>query len=295
MESNSRAIPPQVILGIIIEMLKKIIKCSVIILLFIHDNSYGNRPIRSIRYPSYSSNNNYFINFKPNSDFGEDGCGQAFSVQNQKEILWSVNWYAREVVLLNDGNKLIRLDPWRNYSDDLSDFAIAFYFKGKELSSYLVKDLVKKKKYISRIGLDYSWHAATSSVKTGLSQDENEYTLVTADKNVYVFDTNNGKIKHKFKDTKARTSRELNIEYVQNIKDLGEKLYNSSDKLKVYKKTFNLKNTSAYYRTVQHEYIEAGPWNGKWDGIFSLKKKIKKQFNYNIKIICRFEIDKNYN
>ena len=54
--------------------------------------------------------------------------------------LWTIDWYAYDVIPVSDGIHMIRPGPWASNRGQL---ALAFYRNGQEVKSYKISDLVK--------------------------------------------------------------------------------------------------------------------------------------------------------
>jgi len=63
-----------------------------------------------------------------------------YAVDEPTKPLWTIDWYAFNVLISSDGRYLVRFGPW---AGSVKQLAIAFYDKGKLLHEYVISDLVK--------------------------------------------------------------------------------------------------------------------------------------------------------
>ena len=176
-------------------MIQRII-LSAILIVTLHTFCYADKERANQTTTLNSPNGKYVVTLTPATPFGEKGSGFAASVKDSVVIdtLWKVNWYARTVFLLDDGNHLVRFGPWARDKRGLTDLAVAFYNKGKLTKEYKVRDLVKDFKSVRRSVSHYQWESTDSLVTSGFSKDFKTYTLLTTDNLVYTFNTSSGKI-----------------------------------------------------------------------------------------------------
>ena len=160
--------------------MNKLLALLLLFLLSFQSFSRADREVPNQAYRQYSLSERFYIDIFPPGGFKKQGHGVAYR-NDSTESLWKVNWYARRIVLSDDGNHLVRLDQWARDQKGLSDQAIAFYDRGKELKRYLVRDLVKDVSYLEMSVSHYVWEAAPPSFKTGLSKDNKYYTLAVID------------------------------------------------------------------------------------------------------------------
>lgn len=188
-------------------MIQRII-LSAILIVTLHTYCYADKERANQTTTVNSLNGKYVVTLTPTTPFGEKGSGFAASVKDNLVIdtLWKVNWYARSVFLLDDGNHLVRFGSWARDKRGLTDLAVAFYNKGKLTKEYKVRDLVKDFKSVRRSVSHYQWESTDSLVASGFSKDFKTYTLLTTDNIVYTFNTSSGKIVKK-KNLKAANSR----------------------------------------------------------------------------------------
>ncbi|MEL6823080.1 MAG: hypothetical protein AAFP70_15075, partial [Calditrichota bacterium] len=129
-------------------------------------------PSANEAYTVMSENGNYAIEMLPNHAYGNEGAGNVYQLKNGQEqgLLWSVNWFAPNVSLANDGNHLIRLEPWGSDLEKFSDVAVEFYQKDQLLNRYHVNDILEDTSnvVIEAIG-HYRHTACQSSIQAGLS------------------------------------------------------------------------------------------------------------------------------
>lgn len=154
------------------------------------------------KWKTSSSNGQYFIEMIPRSDYDEEGEGIVIHYSSDK-VLWRVDWYARLVVLSNDGIHLVRFGPWASDQKGLRDLAVAFYERDKLLRRYLVRDLVRNTTKLEYTKSHYFWQANKSSIPQGFSSDNKTFTVVTLDGIAYKFEVSTGYILSRKKDTKV--------------------------------------------------------------------------------------------
>ncbi len=149
-----------------------------------------------------SKNDEFYIRFIPNAeDYTEAGKGEAYR-KNYAKILWSVDWFPRgRVFILNDGVHLIRLGRWATDRKDLTDLAVAFYEKGKELKRYRVKDLIHDRVYLECSVSHYFWES--DPLMEELPPDGKTFNLTLIDGKIVSFDVTTGQILQKLYYTKA--------------------------------------------------------------------------------------------
>jgi hypothetical protein len=98
--------------------------------------------------------------------------------------IWSIDWYARSVILSSDGRYLIRRGPWASTPDNL---AIAFYDRGKLLQAYSVSDLVRNPSGLPHSVSHFKWQ------KEGyLDYEKGILHLTTLGYEIYEFDITTG-------------------------------------------------------------------------------------------------------
>jgi len=102
------------------------------------------------------------------------------------EPLWTVDWYAGGVEVFSDGKHLIRHGPWASM---LTDEAITFFWKDRQLREYSVSDLVKDQHKLRHTVSHFFWE-----IDSHLDDDGLRYTLITVDQRCYVFDATTGEI-----------------------------------------------------------------------------------------------------
>ncbi len=145
------------------------------------------RPNRT--YEKSSLNGAVTIKMTPAVKYGEMGSGVARQTDSGRK-LWSVDWYARRVMVLDDGEGLIRFGPWATDRKGLSDLAVAFYRRGKLLAAYRVRHLLKNPRSIKRTVSHYFYLAGKTPIQ--LSSDQKVLTLRLIDGSVHRFDTATG-------------------------------------------------------------------------------------------------------
>lgn len=98
--------------------------------------------------------------------------------------IWSVDWYARTVLLSRDGRYMIRRGAWASTPDNL---AVAFYDRGKLLQAYSVSDLVRNPGDLPHSVSHFKWQ------KEGYLDDEKGILhLTTLGYEIYEFDIMTG-------------------------------------------------------------------------------------------------------
>jgi len=151
-------------------------------------------PALNRTYSVESSDGSVVLELVPARPVGDtdQGRGTARS-KDSGQVLWTVDWFARKVYLLNDGRGLIRMGPWARDWAGLSDLALAFYQRGREVRRYLVRDLIRDRGRIIRTASHYFWQKPEAG-QTVLSPDEKTVKLFLIDGGVRVFDTATGEM-----------------------------------------------------------------------------------------------------
>ena len=98
--------------------------------------------------------------------------------------LWTVDWYARETYLSNDGQFLVRVDSWPG---DERQLAVAFYDRGKLLRQYAAADLVTRPADLPRSVSHLRWLATAS-----LDSDAKAFRVTTLERQEHLFDVVSG-------------------------------------------------------------------------------------------------------
>lgn len=142
-------------------------------------------------YSQKSPSGKIQVNLVPAEPYGEKGSGTAVDAESGR-VLWTVDFYARRIMTLDDGVTLIRLGPWASDRKNLSDLAIAFYRNGKEIRRYLVKDLLRDPRRIQRTASHYFWEAREHFYS--LSPNQKQLTLNLTDGSSYTFEVATGAI-----------------------------------------------------------------------------------------------------
>lgn len=215
-------------------------------------------------YKKYSPNGRFLIEMTPFGKYGEKGKGIVYNVVDsvKKDSIWSINWYAYNVFLHDDGEHLIRFGPWASDKINHSDLAISFYFRNQPLKEYKVNELIKEPTRLSYSVSHYEWHAEETKIQNGFSTDFSKYTITLADKNVYVFDALNGKILENYIDKNAKNSSEVFWGEQIQAHELGEKIKDKSDDLLAFEKHFSIKDISAFNGQTFGVYINSEQWRG---------------------------------
>ena len=156
--------------------------------------SWADKIAPNKEYKEYSENKEYFIEMIPSESYEDIGQGKVCEVRkDENKLLWEVDWYARKVLLLNDGKRLIRLGPWAS-KKDLSDLAIAFYNKGKLIKEYKVSDLLEDENSIKKTASHYFWRSKIQSMPFGFVNKERKFVLTTIENETIIFNTKTGEI-----------------------------------------------------------------------------------------------------
>jgi len=100
--------------------------------------------------------------------------------------LWEVYWYSFEVYPSSDGRHLVRMGPWASSTGQL---ALSFHRDGKEIKSYMIKDLVRDEKKLDYAVSHFFW-------KSELRYDDEKGLLFlkTKDDQTYLFSVKTGEI-----------------------------------------------------------------------------------------------------
>lgn len=102
------------------------------------------------------------------------------------KALWTVNWYAYNVLIASDGVHLVRNGPWASSGDDE---AITFFAAEKQVKTYKVSDLVRFIWYLPHSVSHFVWEKSQE-----LDDKNKTYTLETLQKDKFVFDITTGDI-----------------------------------------------------------------------------------------------------
>lgn len=143
-----------------------------------------------------SANGQYYVEMIPSDNswggYGS-GKGTAYRISSNGTVdeLWSVNFYASEAMLTNDGHHLIVLGP---IASSISDLAISFYQDGEEIKHYQIEELIQDQTKLSHTSSHFFWRLHHNEYRSGLSSDEKEYRLSLIDSSIYVFDVTSGQI-----------------------------------------------------------------------------------------------------
>jgi hypothetical protein len=103
-----------------------------------------------------------------------------YQVDDPREPLWTIDWYAHSVELTEDGRFLVRRGPWGG------PLGVAFYDRGKLMSTYDVSDLVSDMKKLVYTVSHYFWvdewkflpHAGRLHLRT-LAGDQHVFDVTT--------------------------------------------------------------------------------------------------------------------
>jgi len=169
-------------------------------------NALADKPAPTRSFKQYSANKAFFMEFTPSKSFGEEGRGVAKRAATG-EPLWEVRWYARRVILTNDGVHLIRPGTLASDWHRFSDLAVAFYKNGKELKRYSIGELIKDRTKIKRTASHYFWQ---DGYVPEISPDQRLYPLCLLDGSIYIFEVATGRMVHNQELTqKIKRARDL--------------------------------------------------------------------------------------
>jgi len=116
-----------------------------------------------------------------------------YRADNPHEPLWTVDWYAFDVVPISDGHHLIRWGGWA-WSRAPEWPAVGFYADGKLLRDYNVSDLVSWPSLMPHSVSHFTWR------KSSVIDEENlQLTLTTYHLERYTFDLTTGEIVGSFR------------------------------------------------------------------------------------------------
>jgi hypothetical protein len=177
---------------------------------------------------------------------GDAGMGKVYKSGLEEETpLWTVPWFAQQVMLSNTGNELVRFGPWASDQEKHTDLAVAFYFKGKLLKQYQVRDLIKDSERLDYSVSHYAWKASQSTQPTGFSQDGRMFHLVLCDRTAYDFDARSGMIAKTSIDHEAKSMHDLWQEERDAEKLLGTSIFEKSPLMALYEPHFEVQGMSA--------------------------------------------------
>lgn len=113
------------------------------------------------------------------------------------EPLWTVDWYAHQVYLSDDGVHLVRMGPW---ASSLNDLAVAFYTRGKLIKDYTIESLLSDPTAIMRTVSHFMW-------KNNVVFDAatHQLTIETLSKDKHIFDITTGSL------ISSKTLKTLNV------------------------------------------------------------------------------------
>ena len=154
---------------------------------------FSDSPASNMPHKVYSADKQFYVDMIPQDGWGGYGNGKGTVYQvlpdGQAKELWSVPFFAADIVLTNDGKYLIAFGPWATSTEDL---ALSFYGEGKELKKYAVKDLIRDESRLQRSVSHFFWRSYEKPALKGLSEDQNKFTLTLIDGTTCVFDLSNG-------------------------------------------------------------------------------------------------------
>ena len=108
--------------------------------------------------------------------------------------LWTIDWYASEVMVSSDGHSLVRWGPWPSI-DNYGELAVAFYTDGKQIQYYQVDDLVAVPQTLPESVSHYQWRKYDKPA--AFDDQRHELSLATLNGEHYVFDVRSGDIVRK--------------------------------------------------------------------------------------------------
>ena len=108
--------------------------------------------------------------------------------------LWTIDWYASEVMVSSDGHSLVRWGPWPS-ANNYGELALGFYTDGKQILSYQVDDLVARPQTLPESVSHYQWR--NYAKPADFDDQRHELSLTTLNGEHYVFDIRSGEIVRK--------------------------------------------------------------------------------------------------
>lgn len=179
-------------------------KIKIIIFLLIsikaYASSYHTKP-----YIKFSNNCQYIVEVRPYFNHPFKGVGSVYSINGIKKVkkLWNFCLYGPpyNLTVTDDGKSIIVVNS-------LGIGKILFANENGNHRFYNLNDLIVRKRKARATTAGLAWFADSTSVKTGFSKNQCEYTIVLADKTGYVFNVKTGEIISKFKDRGALYSQD---------------------------------------------------------------------------------------
>lgn len=231
-------------------------------------------PSANETYTVKSGNGVYAIEMIPTYAYGNEGKGNVYQIKagQGKKLMWSINWFAQNVSLANDGIHLIRLEPWGSDLEKFSDIALEFYRKDQLLNSYRVNDILKDTSTVIKDIGHYRHTAHKGSIQTGLIDEKKTFTIVHTDKRANSFDFTSGELIEESLDLSAfRTQRELRLYKENKAKELSSKMFKQTPAFKVFQQDFKVSGglaggyISGLYLNENRAFEDAfKDWRGKF-------------------------------
>ncbi len=192
-----------------------------------------------------------------------DAEGHAYSMDQDGTLkeLWKVHgWFTWQGYLASDGKHFVRMGPWASDQENLSDLAIAFYQQGNLLKEYRVNELIQNREAISFSVSHYQWQPEIQTKPNGFDSEEESFSLVTADKSIYIFDIKTGGILRKERDSGAKSSREVWQEQKQAAETKGKALFAACSFQSDYEKAFEISEVSASEGKISGVWFDNPHW-----------------------------------
>jgi len=151
-----------------------------------------------------------------------------YEVSEKKDkLLYTYDWFAQEIYLLDNFGSLVRLGPWaRGHEPNKGDLAIGFYLDGKKLKEYSTLDIVNMAfDDKMNIGMSISHYDIFSEVigYRFLRWDKWAFDVKTNEGKILSFDVSTGNLKTE--------EEEKHDEIIKKIEDLKGRCYEKSSKL----------------------------------------------------------------
>jgi len=114
------------------------------------------------RYEVFADSSSSKFSSKDGLLFKKYPASGLYPNDGSKKALWTVDWYSFDVRACSDGVHLVRFGPWARSGDDGKTPAVAFYRSGKEIRSYLIRDLVSDYEKLPHSVSHYQWMRSNS-------------------------------------------------------------------------------------------------------------------------------------
>jgi len=152
--------------------------------------SFADSPKRPYDYTVETKNAQFeFRMFAPDTDSSDTtnrNSGLYPNNTDSTDPLWSVDWYAFNVIPHSNGQHLVRQGPWASGTAEL---AVAFYKEGEELTSYRISDLITDESKLQYSVSHFQWRSEII-----YEEDKDSLTISTLDGNRYVFSLLTGEL-----------------------------------------------------------------------------------------------------